>query len=75
MGLAAGAWFLRRIVTRQPTSVEDDPAGMGTEIGLEVSLGPVVDTDLAENAAPTDDAAPRDDSPMGWLNRRLKRDR
>ena len=74
MGLAAGAWFLRRIVTRQPSTAEDDPAGMGTEIGLEASLGPV-GTDLAEGATPADDRAPGDESPMGWLNRRPKRGR
>lgn len=71
MGLAAGAWFLRRIVTRKPSTDDDDPAGMGTEIGLEFSLGPVG----AEVATPTDDSAPGDDSPMGWLNRLPKRDR
>ena len=74
MGLAAGAWFLRRIVTRKPSIEDDDAAGMGTEIGLEFSLGPV-GTDLAEVATPTDDGAPGDDSPMGWLNRLPKRDR
>ncbi len=73
MGLAAGVWFLRRIVTKQPTALEDDPAGMGTEIGLEVSIGPV-GTELAEDSAP-DDASPGDESPMGWLSRRLKRGR
>jgi len=74
MGLAVGAWFLRRIVTKQPSTLEDDPAGMGTEIGLEFSIGPV-DTDFTSDAVRSDAAAPSDDSPMGWLNRRLKRQR
>lgn len=74
MGLAAAAWFLRRIVTKQSPAAQDDPAGMGTEIGLEISLGPV-STDFAGDAAATDKPAPGDDSPMDWLNRRLKRGR
>jgi hypothetical protein len=74
MGLAAGAWFFRRIVVRQPATVEGDPADMGTEIGLEVSLGPV-GSDLAEDATPVDERALGDDSPMSWLSRRLKRKR
>jgi hypothetical protein len=73
MGLATAAWFLRRIVPRKPATLEDDPAGMGTEIGLEVSLGPV-STDFARDAS-TDEPAPGDDSPMDWLSRRLKRGR
>ena len=74
MGLAAAAWFLRRIVTKQSSALEDDPAGMGTEIGLEISLGPV-STDFAGDAPSTENPAPRDDSPMDWLSRRLKRSR
>jgi hypothetical protein len=74
MGLTAGTWFLRHIVSKQPASLEADPADMGTEIGLEVSLGPV-GSELADDASVADGAAPGDDSPMGWLNRRLKRNR
>jgi hypothetical protein len=74
MGLAVSSWFLRRIVTKQPAAVEVDPAGMGTEIGLEVSLGPV-GNDLEGDAAAGEAATPEDDTPMGWLGRRLRRDR
>jgi hypothetical protein len=74
MGLATGAWFLRRVVTRQPAAVEDDPADMGTEIGLEVSLG-APGADPVEDTAAPGETAPADDSPMGWLSRRLKRAR
>jgi hypothetical protein len=74
MGLAAAAWFLRRIVTKQSSALEDDPAGMGTEIGLEISLGPV-STDFAADVPATDNRAPGDGSPMDWLSRRLKRSR
>jgi hypothetical protein len=74
MGLAVSAWFLRRIVAKQPSPLEDDPAGMGTEIGLEVSLGPVAPA-LAEDTARRDASAAGDDSPMSWLSHRLNRHR
>lgn len=72
MGLASPSSFLRRLVAGPQSPKEDDPADMGTAFGLEASLGPV-------SAYPTDDAgrsdrtAPEDDTPMGWLGRRLRK--
>jgi hypothetical protein len=52
----------------------DDPADMGTAAGLEASLGPVSAYPTKAGAL-AEQASPAEDTPMGWLGRRLKRRR
>jgi hypothetical protein len=74
MGLPSPLSLFRRLVMRRAVPREDDPADMGTEYGLEASLGPV--STYPDRAAPASRSAdPGDDGPMGWLSRRRTRHR
>ena len=76
MSLAPASSFFRRLVMRQPALKEDDPADMGTAFGLEASLGPVsAYPDDAGARGGAQSGRPRDESPMGWLGRRIARQR
>ncbi len=63
--------FFRRFVNRQPAPAQEDPADMGTEYGLEASLGPVGELNAEDNDA--DGATHSEHAPMDWLNRRSNR--
>jgi len=70
MGLPLPLSLLRRLVLRRVVPREDDPADMGTEYGLEASLGPV-----SRYPERSSTAAAGEEAPMGWLSRRQKRSR
>ncbi len=74
MGLAPSSSLFRRLITRQPARLGEDPADMGTAFGLEASLGPV-SAYPDRGDARVQGALPREDTPMGWLGRRPKRPR
>jgi hypothetical protein len=76
MDLDSPAAFFRRLVARQKTAADQDPANMGTAFGLEASLGPVsahFNPDGQPAIAGSNPGA--DDAPMNWLARRLRRPR
>jgi hypothetical protein len=76
MSLAPASWFFRCLLARKPALKMDDPANMGTAFGLEASLGPVgADPDGEGKRVTTQAGAPGDESPMGWLGRRITRHR
>lgn len=72
MSLTPSLRFFRGFLARPAAPDADDPADMGTAFGLEASLGPV-SAYPADAAARAANSADEDDSPMGWLGRRLKR--
>ena len=74
MGLAPPSSFLRRLVARRRASRDVDPADMGTAFGLEASLGPV-SAYPDKSGAWAGGATHGEDTPMGWLGRRLNRRR
>jgi len=76
MSLAPASSFFRRLLARKPALKVDDPANMGTAFGLEASLGPfVADPQGAGKRRSAHAGTPGDDSPMGWLGRRITRHR